>query len=121
MSFIDANTLAWEQYTTDLAPLVSLSAKSATSSVPVVLDATVVRSAAVMSTTTSAGVSAGGVQLQGSLDNANWFNLGSAVSTSAASTTTQTVVSSAYARYFRAVISTAITVGTVTVSIAASG
>lgn len=108
-------------YSLGIAPVVSLSAKSATTSTPVVLDALAVRSAAVMSTTTSAGVSAGNVQLQGSLDGTNWFNLGSALSTTSASTTTQTVVSSAYARFIRAAITATITGGTVTVSVAASG
>lgn len=107
-------------YSLGLAPTVSLSAVSAVGAGSV-LDGLAVRSAAVMSTTTSSGVSAGDVQLQGSLDGVSWFNLGSAVSTTAASTTTQTVVSSAYARYFRAAITTAISGGTVTVSVGVSG
>ncbi|WP_141120200.1 DUF6385 domain-containing protein [Mycobacterium malmoense] len=107
-------------YSLGLAPAVSLSAKS-TVSTGTALDGLAVRSAAVMATTTSTGVSAGAVQLQGSLDGTNWFNLGSAVSTTAASTTTQTVVSNAYARYVRAAITTAITGGSVTVSVGVSG
>jgi hypothetical protein len=51
----------------------------------------------------------------------NYYSLGSAISTTTASTTTQTVVSSAYSRYFRAAITTAITGGTVTVSVGVSG
>lgn len=107
-------------YSLGIAPAVSISAKSTVQNGSA-LDALAVRSAAVMQTTSSAGVSAGAVQLQGSLDGTAWFNLGSAVTTSAASTTTQTVVSSAYARYFRAAITTAITGGTVTVSVGATG
>lgn len=34
---------------------------------------------------TSAGVTAGAVQLQGSLDGVNWFNIGTAISTTTAS------------------------------------
>jgi purine-cytosine permease-like protein len=107
-------------YSLGIAPAVSISGKSAVNN-GTVLDGLTVRSAAVISVTTSSGVSAGAVQLQGSLDSTNWFNLGSAISTTAASSTTQTVVSSAYARYFRAAITTAITGGSVTVSVGVSG
>jgi hypothetical protein len=107
-------------HTLGLEPIVSLSAVSAVGA-GTVLDGAVVRSAAVLSVTTSAGVTAGDVQLEGSLDGTHWFNLGSALSTTAASTTTQTVVSSAYARYVRAAITTAITGGTVTASVGVAG
>lgn len=116
MAFIGPNGNTIQAQTESLPPIVSLSAVSAVGA-GTVLDGLVVRSAAVMSVTTSSGVSAGSVQLQGSLDGVNWFSLGSATSTTSASTTTQTVVSSAYARYVRANVGTAITGGTVTVSV----
>jgi hypothetical protein len=121
MGFIDSKNVSFEQYTTGVAPLVSLSAKSATSSVPVALDGVVIRQNAVMVVTTSAGVSAGSVQMQGSLDGTNWFSIGSPVTTSAASTTTVATSTSAFARFVRAVIATTITGGTVTVSVGLSG
>jgi hypothetical protein len=64
---------------------------------------------------TSAGVSAGGVQLQGSLDNVNWFPLGAALPCAAASTTFFQATVGIPARYVRGNISTAITGGTVDV------
>jgi hypothetical protein len=79
-----------------------------------VLDGGVVRLNAVLAVTTSAGVSAGAVQLQGSLDGTNWFNLGSAVTTTTASTTTQVTSTTALVRYLRASITTTITGGTIT-------
>src|SRR6516165_7019022 len=119
MGFIDVNSIAYEQYTPGVAPVVSLTAQSATSATPTVLDGIVVRANAVMAVSTSAGVSAGSVQLQGSLSGAagSWFNLGSAVSTTAASTTTAVVVTNALTRFVKAVIATTITGGTVTVSV----
>ena len=85
------------------------------------MDGLAVRSSAVIAVTTSAGVSAGDVQLEGSLDGTNWYSLGSAVSTSAASTTTAAVVTDQLFRYVRAAVTTAITGGTVTVSVGVSG
>jgi hypothetical protein len=122
MAFIDSNGLAWEQHTTGVTPLVSLSAKSATNSVPVVLDGVVTRSTAVLVVNSSAGVSAGSVQLYGSLDGTNFYTLGSAVSTSSASTVfAPVVVTSTPFRYLKAVIATTITGGTITATVAASG
>jgi hypothetical protein len=74
-----------------------------------------------MVVTTSAGVSAGSVQAQGSLDGTNWYSVGSAVTTSAASTTTTVVVTNTPARFIQAVIATTITGGTVSASVALSG
>ncbi|MEB3048994.1 hypothetical protein KV112_04425 [Mycolicibacter sp. MYC123] len=102
-----------------MAPSVSLSAVSAVGAGSV-LDGLTVRSSAVLSVTATTGVTAGAVQLQGSLDGSNWFNLGSPVSTTAAGTT-QTVVTSAYAQYVRAAITTAITGGKVSASVGVSG
>jgi hypothetical protein len=45
-----------------------------------------------MVVTSSAGVSAGSVQLQGSLDGVSWFNMGTAVSTTTGSTVFTPVV-----------------------------
>jgi hypothetical protein len=120
MAFTDSNSLAYEQHTLGVPPLVSLSAKSTTGP-GAALDGVVVRENALMSVTTSSGVSAGSVQMQGSFDGANYFALGSAVTTSAASTTTQVVVSSGFTRFVRANIATAITGGTVTVSVGLYG
>jgi hypothetical protein len=120
MAYIAANQNTVEAWTNGLPPIVSLSAVSATGT-GTALDGLAIRMNAVMSVTTSAGVSAGSVQLQGSLDNVNWYSLGSAVSTTAASTTTQVTVTSALSRYVRANVATAITGGTVTVSVGASG
>lgn len=107
-------------YSLGLAPAVSLSAKSSVTNGSA-LDGLTARPTAVLSVTTSAGVTAGAVQLQGSLDGTNWYDLGSATSTTAASTTTQTIVSSAYARYVRAAITTPVAGGTVTASVAVAG
>src|SRR5271156_2966813 len=120
MGFIDKNNIAYEQHTLGAAPVVSLSAQSATSATPVALDGTVVRLNATMVVTTSSGVSAGSVQMQGSLDGTNWFSVGSAVTTSAASTTTQVTSTSAFARFVRAKIATTITGGTVTAAVGVS-
>lgn len=67
------------------------------------------------------GVSAGAVQLQGSLDGSNWFNIGSAVTTSAADTISTPVTGTIPCRYLRASITTAITGGTVSAWVAAAG
>ena len=109
-----------EAYTAGYPPVVSLTSQS-TVQAGAVLDGLAVRSAAVMSVTTSTGVSAGDVQLEGSLDGINYFALGSAVSTATASTTTQLTVTSAFCRFVRANITTAITGGTVTVSVGLNG
>lgn len=123
MGFIDANSIAYEQHTLGVAPVISLAAQSATSATPTVLDGVVVRQNAVMAVSTSAGVSAGSVQLQGSLTGAanSWFNIGSAVSTTAASTTTAVTSTSAFTRFVKPVIATTITGGTVTVSVGLNG
>jgi hypothetical protein len=52
-----------------------------------VFDNVVCRANHTLAVTSSAGVSAGAVQFQGSLDGVNWFNLGSPVTTNTASTT----------------------------------
>lgn len=61
----------------------------------------------------SAGVSAGSVQLQGSLDGVSWFNMGAAVAVNAASSVFSLSVTGTPARFVRANVSVAITGGTV--------
>jgi hypothetical protein len=56
--YIDSHSIAIEQHTLGIAPVVSLSAVSATGP-GTALDGVVVRQNALMSVTTSAGVSAG--------------------------------------------------------------
>lgn len=63
-----------------------------------------------------AGVTAGSVQLQGSLDSISWFNLGTAQATTAAGTTA-TFVTGAACRYLRVSIATGITGGTISASV----
>jgi hypothetical protein len=102
-------------------PAVSLTAQSALNTVGAVMDNGGCFSNHTMVVTSSAGVSAGAVQLAGSLDGTNWFNLGSAVSTSTASTTfAPVVISNQPVRYLRTQITTAITGGTVTAVVASS-
>jgi hypothetical protein len=67
-----------------------------------------------MVVTSSAGVSAGAVQLQGSLDGVNYFNMGNPLTTNAANTTfPPVVVSNQPCRFLRAAVVTLITGGTV--------
>lgn len=69
---------------------------------------------------TSAGVTAGAVQLQGSLDNVNWFNLGSALSTTAATTVYSVSVANTPFQYIRANVTSTITGGTITAWVASA-
>jgi hypothetical protein len=85
------------------------------------MDGIVVRQNAVITVTTSAGVTAGSVTLQGSLDGVNYVNIGTAISTTTASTTSTSVASNVFMRYVRAAVITAITGGTVSASIGVSG
>jgi len=111
MSVCDSAGNAIVQNTYGLAPAVSLTAVSATGG-GTALDGLVIRTTAVMVVVSSAGVSAGSVQMQGSLDNVSWFSLGSAVST----TTANTVF-----RLLRANVATAITGGTISATVGVSG
>jgi hypothetical protein len=122
MAYVDSLGNQIAVHTLGVAPIVSLSAKSATSATPAVLDALATRTTAVMVVNSSAGVSAGSVQLYGSLDGTVWYTLGSAVSTTSASTTfSPVVVTNTPFRYLKAVIATTITDGTITASVGASG
>jgi hypothetical protein len=85
------------------------------------LDGGACRSNHTMVVSSSAGVSAGSVQLEGSLDGLSWFNMGAAVSTITASTTfAPVVVSNQPVRFLRARVATAITGGTISALVASS-
>jgi hypothetical protein len=121
MSVCDSAGNAVVQNTYGLAPAVSLTAVSATGG-GAALDGLVTRTVGTMVVVSSAGVSAGSVQAQGSLDGTNWFSLGSAVSTSTASTVfTPVVVTGAAFRFIRANVATAITGGTISATVGVSG
>jgi hypothetical protein len=64
---------------------------------------------------TSAGVAAGAVQLQGSMDNVSWFNIGAPLPCAAASSVFQQSTGTTPARYIRGNVSTLVTGGTVDV------
>ena len=116
MAYIGTNNNTVEAFTQGYPPAVSITAQSTVQNGAAV-DGLAVRANAVMSVTTSAGVTAGSVQLQGSLDGTNFFNVGSAVSTTTANTTTAVVATNAMVRYARAAIVTAITGGSVSASV----
>ena len=108
MALLDAST-----------PLQSIPVGStATSTVATVLDNTRSMANHTMISTASAGVAAGAVQLQISHDNVNWLNAGAAVTLTASTVQTASVV--AAAQYVRAVISTLVTGGTVGVTVASA-
>lgn len=96
----------------------SLTNQSALNTNGTAINGGTVRGTAYMVVTSGAGVSAGAVQLQGSLDGVNWFNLGSAVTTNAASTTfAPVIVSGTAVQYVRATITTGITGGTISANV----
>lgn len=122
MAYIDSRGVAIQPYTLGLTPLASLSAQSATTAIPAILDGLSVRTTATLVVNSSAGVSAGSVQLYGSLDSVAWYTLGSAVTTSSASSTfTPVVVTNTPFRYLKAVIATTVAGGTISATVAASG
>jgi hypothetical protein len=122
MGYQASHGVAIAAFTTGVGPVESLTAQSATTATPLVLDAGTARPNATLVVTTSSGVSAGVVQLQGSMDGQNWFNVpSSSITTSAASTTSQVTSTSAYGRFFRAAITTAVVGGTINAWVAASG
>jgi hypothetical protein len=99
----------------------SLVNQSALNTVGAVIDAGEIRANSVLVVTSNAGVTAGAVQLQGSIDTVNWFNLGAAVTTNAASTTFPPVaVAASPVRALRAKITTAVVGGTVSAAVAMS-
>lgn len=103
-------------YGTSRPPLVSILAGSAIAS-GTALDNESCRANHTIQAVTSAGVSAGAVQLQGSLDGVNWFNIGAALTTATPTTVFQQSTTGLPARFVRATISTVITGGTVTVTV----
>jgi hypothetical protein len=68
----------------------------------------------------SAGVSAGAVQLQGSMDGVSWFNIGAALA-SAAPGVFQQSTGAVPSRYVRGNVSTAVVGGTIDVWVGSSG
>ncbi|MCU1695731.1 MAG: hypothetical protein JWR34_1794 [Mycobacterium sp.] len=120
MSFNTSTGEAVETHSVGVQPIRSLSAVSALGA-GLSLDGVVSRTNAVATVTTSAGVSAGSVVLEGSLDGTNYVTLGSAVTTSAASTTSTVVAQNVFVRYARTRIATAITGGTITAWVSLAG
>jgi hypothetical protein len=120
MSVCDSAGNAIVQNTYGLAPIQSLNAVSATGA-GTALDGLVSRANASATVTTSAGVSAGSVVLEGSLDGANFVTLGSAISTTAATTTYTVAATNVFMRFVRARVATAITGGTISAWVSVSG
>jgi hypothetical protein len=120
MAVSDSQANVIVQHTLGQAPAVSLSAVSSVGP-GTALDGLVIRTTGVMVVTSSAGVSAGSVQAQTSVDGTNWVNAGSAVSTTTASTTFAPVVVTGAFRYIRATVATAITGGTIGAVVGVSG
>jgi hypothetical protein len=83
------------------------------------MDNGVPRAAHTMAIVGSAGISAGSVRLDGSLDGTNWFQLIVATA-AAASAVTPASVGNTPARFVRATIAVAVVGGTVAVSIASA-
>jgi hypothetical protein len=122
MALYASHGVSVDAFTTGIGPVQALAAKSATTSVPAVLDAGTVRPNATLVVTTSSGTSAGVVALFASMDGVNFWAVPSAtITTSAASTTSQVTSTSAYGRFFQAKITTVITGGTITAWVAAAG
>lgn len=105
---------------TGLSPVVSLSAVSATGA-GTALDGGVCHSNHTLVVTTSAGVTAGAVQLQGSMDGVSWLNMGSAVSTTAANSIYYLALANQPMRLIRANVTTTITGGTITATVGTAG
>lgn len=106
-------------FTSGIPPANSLT--NAGNATGTAVDGGVAHANAQMVVTSGAGVSAGSVQMQGSLDNVNWFNIGAAVTTNAANTTFAPIlVTGTAVRYVRAV-SSSVVGGTVSAVLAMSG
>lgn len=101
--------------------LVSIPAgSSATTVVPVVLDNGSSKAFHGIIVATSAGVSAGTVVLQVSQDGTNWFTTAASVSTASANAVLSASVVNFPAQFVRALITVAITGGTVTATVASA-
>ena|ERR1700690_1590194 len=102
-------------------PIVALSGASATSAAGVVLDGGEAHAYHTLVVTSSGGVSGGVVALELSHDNVNWFAPASnIVTTAGASTVYGVTVGPVAAQFARARISTVITGGTVTATLASA-
>jgi hypothetical protein len=101
-----------EPVATGLLPVQSIPAGStATATASVALDCGVVTANGVCSVTTPTGTyTTGAVTFQGSLDGTNWYTIGAALTLSSNATVTipGTAANPAIGRYFRAIISTAV-------------
>lgn len=103
-------------FDTTAQPIVSINAGGAVAN-GVALDNKSCRANHTMAAVTSAGVTGGTAQLQGSLDGVNWFNLGAAVNLNAANTVFPLSVGASAARFVRAQITGAMVGGTVTITV----
>lgn len=101
-------------------PQTSLTNQSATSAVSAVLDNGGARAQHCLWVVTGAGVSAGVVTLQGSNDGTNWFSTATTVTTNAANTTFAAALANFPFAYVRALITTTITGGTISASVASA-
>jgi hypothetical protein len=120
MSFITSTGETIQSHSLGVQPIKSLVAVSATGA-GTALDGVVSRANAVLTVTTSTGVSAGSVVLEGSLDGTNFVTLGSAVTTATASTTYTVASTSSFMRFVRARVATSITGGSVTACVSLAG
>ena len=102
------------------SPLVSLTAQSATTAVPAALDNGAAKANHSLFVVSGTGVSAGVVTLQGSNDGVNWFSTATTVTTNAASTAFAAGLANFPFQYVRAAITTTITGGTVTATVASA-
>ena len=110
MAFQIGVSNASEAITYGLPPVHSLTAATATTATPVVLDGVVMRTNSLLVVVTGAGVSAGDVKISGSMDGVNYYPIGSPLAVSAANTV-YTQAGTVPARYFKATVSTNITGG----------
>lgn len=103
-------------FTSSELPLVSINAGQAIAN-GAALDNKSCRANHTAAVLSSAGVTAGTVQLQGSLDGVSWFPLGAALNINAAGTVFTVSVGAVAARFIRAQITVGITGGTVTATV----
>jgi hypothetical protein len=99
-------------------PIASLVAQS-TNQAGATLDNGAARASHTLQVVAGAGVSAGAVQLQASLDGVNFVNLGAAVATAAPGVFSLSSAGTPF-RYVRAAITTPITGGTITATVASA-
>lgn len=105
-------------FETRSAPQLSLPAGS-TAGNGVALDSNGATASHTLVTATTAGITAGAVQLQGSLDNVNWVNLGAAVTLTASSVQSVSATGMPF-QFVRAAVTTPVTGGTVTAWVASA-